>query len=204
MSDLVPLSLREYVQRIALSVPTGVNVFVAGGAALDIHRGVVPNDIDLFVTGCDLLTEDKHYSWRTAAEDNEWLELCEAHYLTFFGHEFDEYQSGRYNLNKHIILSNTYFEGMKLQLICINPIMSIGDVTQTFDMDICKAAIPETSSLEWWPVLSSVAEEALRTGVVNICDGNDTIFGGNTEYKTRQRVEKYKKKFPGFRFVKEY
>lgn len=198
MSALVPLKIREYIQNIGLSLPIGVGIEVAGGAALDIHRGVIPTDIDLFITGCEILTEGKHFKWRK--DDSSWFE---EHHLTFFGVDFKTISSVDYAMEKDkATVSETEIDGMKLQLITINERMSTFSLLETFDMDICRAYIDDVCTLEWEALLTGDAREALVKKEVRVGAINDELFP-HAHFKERMRVNKYKKKFPGFRFYKE-
>lgn len=198
MSNLVPFKLREYIQSVSLSLPIGVKIEVAGGAALDIYRGVIPRDIDVFVTGCEILTEGKHFSWRK--DDSNWFP--ESH-MTFFGMDFKTIQSDQnYETKEGSVVSEVEIDGMNLQLITINEQMSLLDLLDTFDMDICRVYIDDINTLEWEPLLTSEARHALNSKEVQVGAKNHELFP-HAHFKERQRVEKYKKKFPGFRFYKE-
>jgi hypothetical protein len=195
MTNLVPVEVRKYIQRIALSVPIGVEVHVMGDTALDIYTGHSPKHISLWITGFDILSEGKHYIIKEVSETSLDVQL------TFFGHVFNAYDefdcmslrpsAGEYH--------HTQFGDITLGVYLIKEQMGLLSILKCLPMNILKCYIKDVASIDWE---ASLVNKALDIKEVEVYSNDNDLF----LYKpviTKTLVEEYKEKFPGFRFYME-
>lgn len=200
LDNQVPREVRQWLQTVSLSLPLGVHIYVAGGCPLSLRMGLDVTGVDVFLVGSDIL-EDK-YQWKISEDD----EGYEQKQLRFHNRLFEEeysYQRSHVDAGKIENIRCILFENdFPVLFYFIKDYRTrLSDILMAFDFDICRMWVNDLNTLDWEIRCSSLAEKAIETKLVTLKD-NDYFFTSFIRIQ-KQRVEKYKKKLPSFRFVKE-
>lgn len=194
--NLVPLEVREWIQTFSLSMPRGVGVYVASGTALDLYRDKEPEWIDIWVTGAEILQNQKDI-------DNE-KEI----YTTFL--EKLKQKNGL-KIDDRYIISDTcdviYCEvkEKRIKLFLAAPIMAFYNLIEEFDFRVCRMWVDDINTTKWE---LGATEEAIQDYKNNmlILDKNEKekqVFDCDTTLSRQLRIGEYRKKFPTFKVYKE-
>lgn len=195
---VIPLEIREWLQKICLSLPIGANIRVAGGAALDLYLDRPVSNIDVFITGADIIEDKLTFVDLT---DDGWPDRA----LKFYGKTLTAETENRHlrptNLNKDIEYREITIENIVCKLYFIPECIGLTDIIMGFDFFICRAYISDLADVNWEATLTIKAKECLDTEIVIVKDSETVFFSSSTT--EAERVAKYKEKFPKFKFVKE-
>jgi len=146
MNDLVPLKLREYVQRLALSLPIGVGVYVLGHGVYEVANGNKTKNINLYITGFEILTEGKHYQIRET-DDNSSYD-GKKRYLTLYGREFSCLVPYSLSTDQTTTYRQT-IDGVDLTLILIEKQGALTAINSKFKLNISRAYVDDVNTVEW-------------------------------------------------------
>lgn len=199
LNKQVPIEVREWLQTVSLSLPTGVDIYVAGGCPLSLETGQEVTGVDVFLTGAEILAEK--YKWEITEDewDNE-IKRLKFHHMTFEIEEEYLFTPVDYSICEATRLM--LFDDFHVWFYFINDVdVTLADIIMSFDFDICRAWIENLNTLNWEPKLSVVAQSALSTELITVTD-NEFLFYPHLVTQ-KERVRKYKKRFPDFKFVKE-
>lgn len=194
--NLVPLEVREWIRTFSLSQPIGVGVSIAGGTALDLYRNKTPDYIDIWITGATIL--------ETANDAEEDRDLYHT-FLTKLKQKHGFKQEDRYIISDCCDVVYGEVKDVKIKLFFVSPLISLNQLVDEFDFNICKMWVDDINTLGWEvnALNTTIRALELKMIILDTLATDRKVFDCDTSLSRQLRISDYRKKFPDFKIYKE-